>query len=243
MIRSLCIATPSYTGHLHGQYVGALVETLNVLSPTGINITHRGFYQCAIVSHARNVLVRDFIEQGTEDAVLFIDADTSWRYTDVFTVLAGLEQEPIVGMAYSGRTETKRFGFVPSPEKTIRSVETILGYKTFVEASWIGTGFLGVTRTVLKRLYDNPVSSYHEGGVEYREVFPHPKTIGGSMRSEDVGFCHRASEAGYKMLVGLDSFVVHHGTSDHGAKGVREWLRERFGFDTFSPGASSPPSV
>lgn len=221
----LFISTPCLGGRPYGGYVDSLMSSVNAAINegliTGLNI-HRQDKE-SLIHRARNRAARSFLESGF-DKLLTIDADITWTYEDLKRIITS--DKDIVGGVYPIKAFPTVANFNPLPGQGGRF--DLLGLEDFAqkyadpetgeaEVRHIPTGFLCVTRRVFEALthlaepYE--VLDARTGLRESFHAFYPSQVHGGSLESEDFGFCRLAHEAGFPIFINTKVLLGHIG--DH----------------------------
>ena len=149
----------------------------------------------------RNQLLK--FAKSHDQAILMIDSDIIFSMVDVLKMEGHLIDKDIVTGVYCLGTapypaailekKEKHYRFVPPPTE-------------LAEIDACGGGFLGISQKVVREMNDHAFDNVWEAGV------PH---------GEDISFCHRAKEKGFK--VWCDPTIrlgqVRSGTIYYGYKG------------------------
>ena len=85
--RSLFIALPAYDFKVSLKLAVSLAAFAQKAGSYGIEIQIGSICGCSVVSRARNLLAKDFLESSCTD-LLFIDSDINFHADDVFRLLA-----------------------------------------------------------------------------------------------------------------------------------------------------------
>jgi len=121
--------------------------------------------------------------------LLFIDSDMVFTPEDVAKIEKHLETYDIIGGLYQlTNGELAILDRVPGDYEFIKPKDGIF------EVGACGTGFMGISQRVIDKLGDEPFNSVIEGNITH---------------GDDVSFCHRAREAGFKVFVDSDIRVGH----------------------------------
>lgn len=150
---------------------------------------------------ARNRAAASFLATDC-NRMLFIDGDISFDAQHITWLLE--HDEPIVG------------GIYPIKSVDLRPCMSVLpGHKPtpvggLIEVAWCGTGFLSITREVFEAL-KTPENRYTTHGNPEWDFFQ-SGVVNAQYLSEDLGFCHRAREAGFKVMVDTRIQLLHEGS-------------------------------
>lgn len=195
------IGTPSYDGRLQAQYVDALITTRDLCNKTGIEVHAVFLCNDALIQKARNDLFKMAYDSKV-DFLFFIDSDISWNPTDFIKVL--LREEDFVLCAYPYKAENS--GFVLNALDKVPDVDIL-------EVAGGGTGFMRISRNVIKQMYENS-PEYVCKGVPNREVFS-AGVVDGEFKSEDILFCDKWCNLGGKIFCDTTVNLVHHGSKSY----------------------------
>jgi len=126
--------------------------------------------------HNRNGIWQ-IMKQGGD--LLFIDSDMTFEPEDVAKIEKHLNTYDIIGGLYMlANGEHAIFKRIEGDYEFIQPKQGIF------EVGAIGTGFLGISSRVIQKLGKEPFNAVQEGSVTH---------------GDDVSFCHRAREAGFKV--------------------------------------------
>lgn len=180
MIRVL-LATLT-AGNVSAHFCSSLADLLS--KPiTGVRVDHLLVHGGPQVAHQRNMAVKHFLETSN-DYLLFVDSDIRFEPRDIDLLLDS--NKDIVGARYYGYSEAR-----DEPFPTWKPIEP--KESGLIECSHIGTGCILIRRKVLEKM-------------------PTPfgfDIIDGCATTDDVTFCHRATDAGFKVFLNADARVYH----------------------------------
>lgn len=125
--------------------------------------------------------VFDYAKKRNEH-LLFIDSDIVFKTSDVARIAAHLDA------GYDALTGVYVLGREPYPPAIFERIEgdykLTLPKKGLNEIGACGGGFLGIHQKVVQKLGDNPFCNIWEGDIQH---------------GEDISFCHRLHQAGFKL--------------------------------------------
>lgn len=166
------------------------------------------------VAHARNEIVRTFLDTTTAEWLLMVDADVVFNLSHIDRVLAQADRSkrPVVSGLYfgGGRSGTMfpliyrlaRWEGEAEPPEDWTPVEVVEDYpEGLCRCDAVGAGFLLMHRKVLERMgnrYGDPAPWFLEGSV-YR----------GLSFGEDWAFCMRLKEMGIELYIDTSIVVGH----------------------------------
>lgn len=146
------------------------------------------------VSTPRNELVKIFLHKTKADYLLSVDSDMAFTMEDIERLVA--HRLPVVSGLCLGKKEGK--GVFAAAGKTTDislAIEECDG-STF-EVAWVGMAFCLIYRTVLQNLGVGPLWPYADTLVD------------GKALGEDVVFCLRAKEKGFKIFIDTAVHIGH----------------------------------
>lgn len=149
---------------------------------------------------ARNRAAASFLESDCE-RMLFIDSDIGFTADDIKLIVES--SEPIVGGIYPLKCMELKPCFSVLPGQKPVPVGGL------VPVAWCGTGFLSIKREVFEAL-KTPENFYTTHGRNEWDFF-RSGVYGGQYFSEDLGFCHAAREAGFRVMVDTRIQLLHEG--------------------------------
>jgi hypothetical protein len=150
--RKLFVALPAYDFKVSLKLAVSLARLAQMLPGHGIELSIGSVCGCSVVSRARNLLVKDFLETDCTD-LMFIDADINFEPDDVLRL-----------MAWSSDAEKGIVGGVPRTRKTNKVYIAQLDQDEegltmnrmgLVRAKRIATAFMMVRRDVFERLVND----------------------------------------------------------------------------------------
>jgi hypothetical protein len=223
--RSLFIAVPVYKSKYRA-FEESLSGTVATLQKLGIPHTVCELWGDSLITRARNMLVRSFLESGCTD-MLFLDADLQFHASDVVRLF--LSGHKLCGAPYPAKTEG---GFlIGNPLVVDGMVETRDGW---AKAQDIPTGFMLVAREVFEAVskHTDEVDDDVIGGNgrPYR-IFFDTGVQGRQYLSEDWLFTRFARLAGFEPWLDMKAKIRHWG--DYGYKGPS--LEERLAAAATTP--------
>ena len=158
------IATPMYGGQCSGLYVQGLLLTMQRLQQLGVGVSWCQITNEALITRARNELVRLFLASG-DDVLVFIDADHGFDGDAIPTLIAGghdiacgicpkkeVNWDSVRRAAMAGRIDEladHAGSFVVNPLGTGPAVPDAQG---FIEIRHGGTGVMAIRRRVFETM-------------------------------------------------------------------------------------------
>jgi hypothetical protein len=229
--RSLFIALPAYDFKVSLKLAVSLARVTQLATKYGIDIQIGSICGCSVVSRARNLLVKDFMDSDCTD-LLFIDSDINFEPEDAFRL-----------MAWTGEAKKGIAAGVPRIRDTEAIYITSLDYdenndltmngRGLVRANRVATAFMMVRRDVFETLIEaHPDWTYYDKRTERQvpAIFDFMLTEEGYI-GEDFLFCDRAREVGFEVWIDPSIKLGH--------MGVQEYVGD-FGRDVLYPMIAPP---
>ena len=220
------MALPAYDFKVSLKLAVSLARLAQAAPQHGIDIQIGSVCGCSVVSRARNLLAKDFLESNCTD-LIFIDSDINFEPEDVLRLMAWTS-EPKKGIVAG----------VPRVRGEERVYITLLDYDEnneltmngmgLVRAKRVATAFMMVRRDVFETLVEaHPEWTYHDKKTDRMlpALFDFKLTEEGYM-GEDFLFCDRTREVGFEVWVDPTIKLGH--------MGVQEYLGD-FGNDVLYP--------
>jgi hypothetical protein len=232
--KKIMIATPMYGGQCYGIYAKSLLEAVPFLERNGYSVDFVDLYNHSLITAARNTLTHIFLKSDN-DYLLFIDADQSFRGTDILRMVEHgkdiiaapvpkkiINWENVVKAANKGATnyETYSGNFNINMNPASSNSSSGIRYQEPLEVNSVGTGMMLIRRNVFETLalkdlekfrMGSPLPPFVEAGELITDFF-HTATIDEVFCSEDVNFCKMWTESGGKIYVDLLAKVKHMGS-------------------------------
>ena len=152
------------------------------------------------VARCRNLLAERAIKGGFTH-LFFIDSDMKFNPDILEKMLA--HDTDIVGVMYHQRRLPLCNNLMPLDVKEVKGQNKTVDFQVtddVFEVNWVGTGIMLVKTDVFKKL-EAPLFTFKHDPAEYM--------------GEDVYFCRKAREAGYKIYVDADVAVRHVGEFEY----------------------------
>jgi hypothetical protein len=191
----VCIGLPCIDGRPYAGTVDSLLAEQVRGYGKGVHFLILWEIGCSLIGVARNRIADRFLNETKADALVFVDADISWKAGD----LAKLAVSPhdVIGGTYRTKTDDVKFHLRGEPVKDgdLYRVEGLPG------------GFIKISRKAFETVDAAPYSD--EAGHEMRDFFP----VGmheGRMWGEDYGFCRLYGEAGGQVWLDPSIKLRHH---------------------------------
>ena len=200
-MRQVAIATPSYDGKLEIDYVHSLIDTVNLAKSDGVRVTLVTLSNEAIVSRARNTLLR-LVHDAPFTDVVWIDSDISWNPVYFMKLLK--HKEDVVGGTYRHKS---------SDESYVVKAELPLQDTALVPVTALGFGFIKTSKAAIDYLWETG-EPYTDNGKETRNAFE--VTISDNeLWSEDVNACLKLDKGGFPVYLDRHITCDHTGTTTY----------------------------
>lgn len=167
---------------------------------------------CGSAARTRNIIAYKFLKANQAPFLIFIDRDMVFTSKDIEKLLGSLKNgyDLIAGCyAIHNTMWLTSSGEGGEPEPTLDG--------TIKEVKYLGTGFMGITRTLLERMIvglDLPLM--HKGDETetypfFEEKWFKDPDCGDMWLSEDYDFCHKARQVGIKCYLDTGIRLGHIG--------------------------------
>lgn len=212
--RKLFVALPAYDFKVSLKLAVSLARLAQQLPQHGVDLSIGSICGCSVVSRARNLLVRDFLDTDSTD-LMFIDADINFEPDSVLRLMAWAT-DPKKGIV-GGVPRTRKTDKVYIAQLDQDEEGVTMNRMGLVRAKRIATAFMLVRREVFERLVnENPQWNYHDHNTDklLNAVFDFLVTEEGYM-GEDYLFCDRARAIGYEIWVDPTIKLGHMGVQEY----------------------------
>lgn len=212
--RKLFVALPAYDFKVSLKLAVSLARLAQKLPQHGIELSIGSICGCSVVSRARNLLVRDFLDSDCTD-LMFIDADINFEPDDVLRLMAWAS-DPKKGIV-GGVPRTRKTNKVYIAQLDQDEEGLTMNRMGLVRAKRIATAFMLVRREVFERLVnENPQWDYYDHNTDKKlnAVFDFLVTEEGYM-GEDYLFCDRARAIGYEVWIDPTIKLGHMGVQEY----------------------------
>lgn len=212
--RKLFVALPAYDFKVSLKLAVSLARLAQQLPQHGVDLSIGSICGCSVVSRARNLLVKDFLESNCTD-LMFIDADINFEPEDVLRLMAWAS-DPKMGIV-GGVPRTRKTNKVYIAQLDQDDEGLTMNRMGLVRAKRIATAFMLVRREVFERLVnENPQWNYydHSSDRNLNAVFDFLVTEEGYM-GEDYLFCDRARAIGYEVWIDPTIKLGHMGVQEY----------------------------
>lgn len=231
-MRNVIIGTPAYSGHLDVWYVNSLINTIKLSAEKNVNITPLWVSFDALIQRARNDTIQ-IAAEGNYDDLIWIDSDIEWK-PEWFFKLLDCPQD-VVGGTYRKKGDIEEY--------VLRKVNngTIDPETNLIEVDGLGTGFVKMSRSAVKHLWDVSDSYIDPKDNKERKMVFDVVVKDSRLVSEDIVAFMKLKDAGFKIW--LDPTMTCNHTGPYKFKGdFLQWFNN--GMKTVStptlPAIASP---
>lgn len=224
--RSVFVALPAYDFKVSLKLAISLARFAQKAPDYGVSIQIGSICGCSVVSRARNLLVRDFLDSPCTD-LLFIDSDINFEPEDILRLLRAASDPKKGIVAGVPRTRDVNCVYIADLDYDENKDLTMNG-AGLVRATRVATAFMLVRREVFETLVNtHPEWNYYDTRSKrtLNAVFDFKVTEEGYM-GEDFLFCDRARKAGFEVWIDPAIKLGH--------MGVQEYMGD-FGGDILYP--------
>lgn len=224
--RSLFVALPAYDFKVSLKLAISLARLAQAAPDHGFSLQIGSVCGCSVVSRARNLLVKDFLDSDCTD-LLFIDSDINFDPDDALRLMAWGSDPKMGIVAGVPRTRNEDRVYITDLDYDVANQLSMNGMG-LVRGRRVATAFMLVRREVFETLVNtHPEWSYEDtrSNKTLSAVFDFKLTSEGYM-GEDFLFCDRARAAGFEVWIDPTIKLGH--------MGVQEYLGD-FGKDVLYP--------
>jgi hypothetical protein len=215
------VATPCYD-MMRVETCVSLLDTFSALGGSGIECRFKSV-KTSLVTHGRNLLTAGFLNSDF-DYMLFVDADVEFKPEAIMRML--VPKKDIVCTPYRVKEDGMKYAVKFKNPDDIK-IEPF----DLVEIEEGPAGLMMIHRKVFERLMDKhpelkinfdvatrtkmnkEIDAIEDAIDRYMYNFWDTtfRLDTGEWKGEDLAFCNRATEAGFKIYANLDSWTTHHG--------------------------------
>lgn len=219
--KKLMISTPAYDGKVPVEWMLAFNYTVFLCQKYGIELGITVRMNSSLIPKCRDEIVHNFLFQTDFDYLLCIDADVVWKPEDVLHMLAKIDKFGTIAGVYCVKDDKEDFkvSLMTIDKKPIEA-------DGLLRAKAVPAGFLMLDRKTLMGLREKYEYLYYKTDAEdvdkEHEVCAMFSMIvgNGNYVGEDIAFCMRLVESGYRLWVDPEIELVHIGAKkyDHSYK-------------------------
>lgn len=187
----------------------SIIRALTSEDPKFIPRIERGD---ALIERSRSILATKFLNDDSEDVLIFIDDDISFNVDDAVRLAADVLDYgmDIVGGCYVTKSEVQPI----LQHNVFEGEEIILAPDSDpIPVRYVSTGFMAIAKRVLRKMVDESKLPLCMPQSFYPFFATGCKEIDGVMRflGEDWAFCERARELGFKVWLDPSIRLGHTG--------------------------------
>ena len=235
------VGIPAYDGKITLATARSLISEIQLSGMYGHNIKTTYLPGCSLISHARNQLVQQFIDDPWRaEKMVFIDADVGWEPGSLMK-LASYNKDVIAGI-YRFKIEREEYPMGFFTKKGEAEIEDGL-----ITVAGCPMGFTALSRNGLERFRERtPERQYEFLGVKTHAFFESPfvaatDKMPASLIGEDVAFCFEWRKQGEKVWVDPEMKLIHtDGLKEYGGC-LGEYLKRK-GAEYKVPEEANPAS-
>lgn len=205
------IATPTFDGKVHTQYLMGIVSSVVDLKSNGVDIYLVPNLSSTLLVLGRNTLLEAFL---TTDAthIMCIDSDLGFN-DNAISVLLNADKDFIAGVYPSRKATTFIYNPVYADDGSLIPDEK---HPYLIKANMVSSGFMLIKREVIVKMREHFAHlSYKpkvEGAGDTGVCLFNTEVIDGEFWSEDYVFCKRARDAGFDIWIDPRIQFNHAGT-------------------------------
>lgn len=205
----VCVAIPTIDGKVCAQTVDSLLAE-QVLAQ-GVHFLVMWEVGCSLIGMARNRLARRFLDVPQADAIVFIDADISWKAGELARLAT--RPEEVIGGTYRAKHEGSGFHVFGRTKKAgdLYKVDGLPG------------GFLKISRGAFAKI--NAKKYLDQADVLTSDYFP-TGFHRGRIYGEDYGFCRLWRRSGGTVWLDPSFTLNHHDGGTVYTGDARAWLEK-----------------
>jgi hypothetical protein len=213
--KGIFIGLPAYDFKVSLKLAVSLARFAQAAPQHGIDINIGSICGCSVVSRARNLLVKDFLDSGA-DYLMFIDSDINFEPDDIFRLMAWAQDTKKGIVAGVPRVRDVQKTYIADLDYD-ESGDLTMNGMGLVRATRVATAFMLIQRKVVTDMMAaNPDWSYFDKrcGKEVPALFDFKLTDEGYI-GEDFLFCDRTRALGYEVWVDPTIALGHMGVQEY----------------------------
>jgi glycosyltransferase involved in cell wall biosynthesis len=187
------IGTPSYDGRIDVWYTNSLCDTIKASYNHNVEIIPTWVSFDALIQRARNDTLAIAIQSDVDD-LIFIDSDIEWKPEWIFKLLnydvdvvGGTYPKKSAQELYVVRKLNNDYKFDPKAE--------------LMEVDGLGTGFVRLSRTALRYLWDTSPVYHDPKDNKERRMICDVVIKDMDLISEDINMFMKLQEGGFKIYL------------------------------------------
>tara|TARA_B100001093_G_C26834587_1_gene1017754 strand:- start:1168 stop:1824 length:657 start_codon:yes stop_codon:yes gene_type:complete len=215
MEKHILIGTPAFGGQVYSCYTRSLIGTFDLLKSMNIKCSIK-FIDNQIVTRARNMITKVFMDNEEYTHLLFIDADIEWDPMSVILLLSH-DKDCIIGLYPTKGYDKQDEKLSVKPSSVIES--SIDENSPLVKVKYAATGFMLIKKNVFN-IIDNKVEKFNLTiGKENIEISNYFDTgvVDKQYLTEDYYFSHIFANEGGEIYADMRVKLYHYGTHAYGS--------------------------
>lgn len=227
----ILIGTPSYNGTVTISYMRSLLETLDMLSASGVQVGFETPSYESLITRGRNTIASSFLRQKEYSHLMFIDADIGFPPDTVLRYLRA-DKDVVCGIYPVKNLDIAKLRAMPASMTDTEAEAAALAYTVkfkkgfpvddhgLTRLEYGSTGFMLIKRQVLEEMTQAyPQLVYHNSFVNtgderetnyaFFDTMIHPETR--DYLPEDYAFCKRWTDIGGTIHGDVMSRFTHAG--------------------------------
>jgi hypothetical protein len=222
------IGLPTYDFKVTTKLAMALCHFSVLAGQHGVQVQFSNISGCSVVSRARNLIAKDFLESDCTD-LFFIDSDINFDANDMFRLLA-FASDPKKGIVAGIPVARKKGQIFISTLDTDEEGHVIMNGMGLVKARRVATAFMNIRKEVFETLRDaHPEWVYRDERMDDKVLysfFDFLSTPEGYI-GEDYLFCDRARQYGFEVWIDPTIKLGHVGVEEFKGCFGEDWLYPR----------------
>ena len=214
--KKLMIAVPAYDGTVPVEWMLAFNYTVFLCQQYGVDLGITVRMNSSLIPKCRDEIVHNFLFDSDHDYLLCIDSDVVWHPEDVMHMLSKIDKFGTIGGVYCVKDEEPDFRVA-----LMTAEGTPIESDGLLRAKAIPAGFMMIDRKTLMGLRENYENLNYNTDAE--DVVKTEKVCAlwsmvvgnGHYVGEDISFCMRLVESGYRLWVDPEIELVHVGTKKY----------------------------
>ena len=226
--RKVMLGLPTYDFKVTTKLAMALCHFSVLAQQHGVSIKFSNISGCSVVSRARNLIAKDFLESDCTD-LIFIDSDINFDANDLFRLLAWAS-DPKKGIVAGIPVARKKGSVFISTLDMDEEGQVVMNKMGLVRAKRVATAFMCIRKEVFEKLLEaHPEWYYYDERMtdgKLYSFFDFLSTPGGYI-GEDYLFCDRAREQGFEVWIDPTIKLGHVGYEEFMGCFGEGWLYPR----------------
>lgn len=194
------IATPTFDGRIHVQYMMSCLQAVIHLKNNNINVYLVPNLSSTLLVLGRNTLVEEFLKSDATH-LMCIDSDLGFN-AEAITEFVKMDKDIMSGIYPSRKNQT----FTYNPQcNADGSFVSDKDKPYLIKANAVPAGFMMAKREIIIKMKEHfkhlAYAPKHSGAGDTGCLLFNTEVINGEFWSEDYVFCHRACEVGAEIWI------------------------------------------